>query len=261
MANYIDKEIVCEAYVHLDVQEDLTELQIEKIERHLKKFFDDRVRFLLGEEVATEIETAEGSLKVKLTAFAGIAALLGGGVLKYPEFRDAVKAIYDDSRMLAEASNLETVFVTRTPSCDRLHAEARTGVIGKTAKLITALETIKSKTGNINVPVSRADIREIDQLGVAIGRLDAEMRNILEKVKTDEDRFCLAKGIHQAFNQLPEILSAETGLKNTPLSQTILESSNLTIPAESAFQRYTAAVKTAKDYLKRVGVASLPKKA
>jgi len=261
MANYIDKEIICEAYVHLDVHEDLSEYEIEKIERHLKKFFDERVRFLLGEGVSTEIETAEGSLKVKMTAFAGIAALLGGGVLKYPDFRDAVKAIYEDSRMLAEASNLETVFATRTPSCDRLHAEARTGVIGKTAKLVTGIETIKAKVGNVKTPVSRADVREIDQLGVAVVRLDAEMRNILEKVKTDEDRFCLAKGIHQAFNQLPEVLSAETNLKKTPLSQSILESANLALQTESAFQRYTAAVKTAKDYLKRIGVASLPKNA
>ena len=145
MAQYINKEIVCEAYVHLEVDDSFTPEKIKKIENELKAFFDARVKFLLGDAVQTAIETEPGSLKVKLKAVAGIAALLGTAAISYPSFRDGVKAFYDDSRMLAEATNLETVFITRTQSCDRLHTEARTGVIGKIAKLVSAIETLNSK--------------------------------------------------------------------------------------------------------------------
>lgn len=260
MANYIDKEIICEAYVHLDVDESMTDAQIEKFKIQLKAFFDARVKFLLGEDVLTQIETADGSLKVKLTAFAGIAALLGTAVLKYPDFRNSVKAIYEDSRMLAEATNLETVFVTRTPSCDRLHSEARTGIIGRTAKLVSGLETLKSKVEGLKAPTTRADVRELDLVASAVSKFDEESRRLLEKVNSDADRFCLARGLFEAAKQFPEILPAEVEFKNTPLKQAILKENNQHLLVESAFQRYTASVKTYKSYLKMIGVASQPKK-
>lgn len=257
MARYIDKEIICEAYVHLDVDDSITPAQVAEIEKKLKHFFDERVRFLLGESVQTEIKTEDGSLKVTLTAYAGIVALLGG-IGQYPAFRDGVKAIYEDSRMLAEATNLETVFVTRTPSCDRLHAEARTGVIGRIAKVVTSVDTIHSQISALHIPSTKADITRIAEITNSITRLDSESRRILEKIQTDDDKFCIAKGLHTAFSQFPEVLPIELGLSNTPMNKSLLHQLGVENRAASEFQRYTATVRSAKEMMKRTAVAAKP---
>lgn len=261
MANYIDQEIVCEAYVHLDIDEAVTSEEIERIKNQLKKFFDDRVKFLFGPEVETSIQTADGSLKVTLSAFAGIAALLGGAVLNYSEFRNSVRAIYDDSKMLAEATNFETIFVTRTPSCDRLHAEARTGVIGRTAKLLTAIDTLKAQIQDLRAPATKTNVFSIDQQAKTVTRLGNESVALLGKVTSDENRFCLAKGIYDAMKQLPDALPAELELKNDPLKRSLLKQAQQDLLAIAAFQNYTAAIKGAREALIRIGEASKPKSA
>jgi hypothetical protein len=97
-------------------------------------------------------------------------------------------------------------------------------------------------------------------LADSVIKLDSESRRILEKIQTDEDRFCLAKGLHQAFSQFPEVLPAEKDLKSSQLKMSMLRTENMNNLALSEFQRYTSAVRSAKQVLKLMGVASLPKK-
>lgn len=261
MARYIDKEIICEAYIHLDVDDSFSPEKIKIIEAQLKSFFDARVKFLLGDSVQTEVETEPGSLKVKLTAFAGVAALLGATVIKYPDFREGVRTLYEDSKLLAEATNLETIFVTKTPSCDRLHAEARTGVIGRIAKLVSSVESLREQANNLPAPSKKTDINRIIETTRTVDNLSAEAQKLLSKVQTDEDRFCISKGLHSAFKQLPETLPAEKELQNSPLKQSILHSLNLDITTKAELQKYSDAVRSAKEILKKIGVASQPQKA
>lgn len=261
MARYINKEIICEAYIHLEVDDSFSPEKIKKIEAELKSFFDARVKFLLGDSVQTEVETEPGSLKVKLTAFAGVATLLGAAVINYPDFREGVRTLHEDSKLLAEATNLETIFVTKTPSCDRLHAEARTGVIGRIAKLVSSIENLRDQANNLAAPTKKTDINRIIETTRAVDNLSAEAVKLLSKVQTDEDRFCIAKGLFSAFKQLPETLQAEKELKNSPLKQSILNRLNLDITTAAEFQRYSAAVHNAKETLKKIGVASRPQKA
>ena len=261
MARYINKEIICEAYIHLEVDDSFSPEKIKKIEAELKSFFDARVKFLLGDSVQTEVETEPGSLKVKLTAFAGVATLLGAAVINYPNFREGVRTLHEDSKLLAEATNLETIFVTKTPSCDRLHAEARTGVIGRIAKLVSSIENLRDQAKNLAAPTKKTDINRIIETTRAVDNLSTEAVKLLSKVQTDEDRFCIAKGLFSAFKQLPETLQAEKELKNSPLKQSILNGLNLDIATAAEFQRYSAAVRNAKETLKKIGVASRPQKA
>lgn len=261
MARYINKEIVCEAYIHLEVDESFSPEKIKTIEAQLKSFFDARVKFLLGESVQTEVETEPGSLKVKLTAFAGVAALLGGAIIKYPDFREGVRILYEDSKLLAEASNLETIFVTKTPSCNRIHAEARTGVVGRIAKLVSSIENLREQAINLPAPSKKTDINRIIDTTRAVDALSSEAQKLVSKIQTDEDRFCIAKGLHSAFEQLPATLPAEKELKNTPLKQSILHSLNLDIVAMAELQKYSDAVRSAKEILKKIGIDSQQKKA
>ena len=87
-----------------------------------------------------------------------------GAVLKYPDFRNSIKMIHEDSKILAEATALETIFITKTPSCDRIHTEARTGVVGRTAKLVTMLESLSDQAKGIKAPATKADVRGISEL-------------------------------------------------------------------------------------------------
>lgn len=258
MANYINKEIICEAYIHLEVGNN-SELDLNNLKKHLKNFFDARVDFLLGESVNTEIEFFEGSIIAKLTAFAGIASLIGGAVLKYPDFRDSLKSMYEDGIMLAEAANLEMIFVTRTPRCDRLHFEARTGVIGRAAKLVTTIESLKEKALTLKAPSSYKEIKELGEIYLMVLRLDDESRRILGKVQSDEDRFCLAQGFHEAFNQLPTSLPAEVALRSDLIKQAKLKAEQIDFEAQTSFKRYEAAVKAAKDGLKKIALDSKPR--
>jgi hypothetical protein len=261
MARYIDKEIICEAYIHLEVDESFSPEKIKIIERELKSFFDARVKFLLGESVQTEVKTEPGSLKVKLTAFAGVATLLSAAVINYPDFREGVRTLYEDSKLLAEATNLETIFITRTPSCDRLHAEARTGVIGRIAKLVSGIESLREQANNLAAPTKKIDINRIIETTRAVDNLSAEAQKLLSKVQTDEDRYCIAKGLHSAFKELPTTLPAEKELENSSLKRSILNSLKLDIATEAEFLKYSNAVRNAKEILKKIGVAAQPQKA
>lgn len=265
MANYIDKEIICEAYVHLDIDTNLTAVDILRVKTHVKRYFDERVKFLLGESVETTVDSAEGSLKLTLTAYAGIAALVGvvGAVdsVDFPAFSTTIKGTYEDSRMLAEATNLEAIFATRTPSCDRLHAEARTGLVGKTAKLVTALETLAVQAQQAYAPSTKTEVLRIDQLGQSVLKLDSEARKILAKVQSDQDRYCLAAGLYAAFKQLPSALPAERDLAESADKRLTLEKMQLDQVALAANQRYRAAVRTARSALKQIAEESLPKRA
>lgn len=261
MANYIDKEIICEAYVHLEFDDYSNEDKLKKIKNTVKKYFDDRVEFLLGDSIETFIETEEGSLKLKVTAVAGIATLVGSAILKYPDFRNSIKTIHEDSKLLAEATALETIFVTKTPSCDRLHTEARTGVIGKTAKIISALETLSEHSKGIKAPATKADIKVISDLNAKIISLTEEVSKLLEKINNDDDRYCIAKGMFLSFKQFPEVMPAEQDLKKSEIKQTLLNSDDLKIKIQTEFHSYTAAIRSAKEMIKRIGVASKPKNA
>ena len=163
--------------------------------------------------------------------------------------------------MLAEATNLETIFVTRTPSCDRLHAEARTGIIGRTAKLLTAIDTLKTQIQDLGAPATKSNVFSIDQQAKTVARLGNEAVTLLGKVSSDENRLCLARGIYDAMKQLPDSLPAELELKNDPLKQSLLKQAQQDLLAIAAFHSYTTAIRGAREALKRIGVASKPKPA
>lgn len=261
MANYINKEIVCEMYIHLEYDDYSNQQKLNAIKAGVKKYFDERVNFLLGDSIETLVETEEGSLKLKVTAFAGIAALVGGAVLKYPDFRNSIKMIHEDSKILAEATALETIFITKTPSCDRIHTEARTGVVGRTAKLVTMLESLSDQAKGIKAPATKADVRGISELSGKLVAISGDVEKLLQKIGNDEDRFCIAKGFYLSFQQFPEILPAEQELKKSQIKNALLNSDGLKINIEMEFHKYTAAIKSAKEIVKRIGVASKPKAA
>lgn len=253
MANYIDKEIICESYIHLEFNDYNNTERVKEIEAKVKKYFDERLKHFLGTDIQSIVETEEGSLKLKITAFAGIIGLLGGSVLKYTDFRDNVKAIYSDSQALAQATAFETVFVSNVPSCEKIHSEARTGVIGRTAKLISAFEKLTSSAKYSTSPVNKDTLEDLKKLNKKINAYIDEMHNLLGKIKNDEDRFCIASGLHSTMQQFPKSLGAKDDLLKHPIKKTLLQSENILVETEIEIQNYENIIDSALKSLKNIG--------
>lgn len=165
MANYIDKEIICESYIHLEFDDYSNAQRVKEIERRVKNYFDERLVHFLGANVETVIETEEGSLKLKITAYASsLLSVIGVIGLNYTDFRDNIRAVYSDSQALAQATTFETVFISGAPSCNKIHSEARTGIIGKTSKLITAFEKLSNSAKYSIAPSNRDTLEELKNL-------------------------------------------------------------------------------------------------
>ena len=56
MANYINREVLCEAYTHLDIQTYSKQEDREKLEAELKEFIQPRAKFMFGDAVEVNIE-------------------------------------------------------------------------------------------------------------------------------------------------------------------------------------------------------------
>lgn len=63
MANYINKDILCQAYIHIDpVPLDGSEL--DQFQIILDEFLSSRGKFFIYDEVDSEVALKDGSLKV-----------------------------------------------------------------------------------------------------------------------------------------------------------------------------------------------------
>ena len=67
MANYLKKDILCEAYTHLDIGLYENKEELDKLKRNMQNFLEERARFLFGDEVTVQVSFEEGSLKTTLT--------------------------------------------------------------------------------------------------------------------------------------------------------------------------------------------------
>ncbi|MFY0448402.1 hypothetical protein ACOMHD_10190, partial [Xanthomonas codiaei] len=128
MANYIKKEILAEAYTHLDIEIFDDKLRLDQLRSELTAFFKERASFLFGTDVDIVVEFEEGSLKTRVIAFGSAAAVIAGAIGAYPSFKEGVTHIANDAVAIAQSANIEVIFRTRTAYCDRLRVEKRRGV-------------------------------------------------------------------------------------------------------------------------------------
>ncbi|SCX36914.1 hypothetical protein SAMN03159437_05787 [Pseudomonas sp. NFACC25] len=204
MADYIDKSIICQAYIHIDpVPEGLDE---EALKAQLEAFLGVRAEFFLYKEVGTEVELKEGSLKIYLT----ILGSLYVGISQYPDFRQGVELLASDSKRVSEYAISESLFLSKSRHDCVLRTEARTGVCGTLKKIVDEIDYIKRESGS-------ADPSRL------IARMEALNKDIFtfkDNVTDREDKAWVFPQLKQyADEQLPkravpkkdEIVSAEIG--------------------------------------------------
>lgn len=173
MADYIDKNILCQAYVHVELPDDINPEKLSEIKAHLLQFTESRARFFVYPEVAVDVEFKDGSLKSYLTIAGAIYIAIGN----YGGFREGIDYLHTDIKRLADALVNETLFVTRARHHSIKHTEARTGVVGSMKELLADVSTVETVLGQVSVDEISGRLRRINK--------DAEM--LIENLHDDND--------------------------------------------------------------------------
>jgi hypothetical protein len=157
VADYVNRNILCQAYVHIEVPKHLDDAGIENIRRHLQAFIASRGAFFLYEQIETDVEVKEGSLKFYMTMAGALYIAIG----QYGSFRDGLNFLAQDAKRLAESVVSESLFMTRSRHGDTIRAEARTGVVGQLKTAVDKLEFIRFEMTDVSPAVTAKRIAAV----------------------------------------------------------------------------------------------------
>ena len=85
MANYVNKDILCQAYIHIEPT-NMTEDALSEFNKTISIFIEQRGKFFINKDVDTAVELKDGSLKVYATVLGSIYAVISA----YGSFRSGV---------------------------------------------------------------------------------------------------------------------------------------------------------------------------
>jgi len=192
MANYISKNIISQAYIHIEIG-DLTDEEIEKIRNSIEDFVSTRSRFFLNDTIESNVEFRTGSLKIYATIMGTLLGLYEG-VSKYTDFKASVKEIYSDVHELSDYISKEIIFITKAKRDDRIRIESRTGVIGSLNAIIDKIDTISSMTGKRNPNDIAQELKDLSK----------QINKLISVIKSQEDKELIIQGIADISSKIPE---------------------------------------------------------
>lgn len=208
MADYINKNILSQAYIHVEPTDLETEGQLAEFKKHITEFARSRTNFYLHPDVSIEIEFEEGSLIARITVM-GTIFLLMQGVANYPDFREGVGLIYNDSKRLAEYMVSEAQFFAGSKHQDVIRLEARTGVVGSLHKVILQLEQIKRGAGGSILA---------KDLVSKINKAQDDIEELIGNLQEQSDINLVKNGLSTLVNEIPENPKPPKDKTNTPLA-------------------------------------------
>ncbi|WFR81108.1 hypothetical protein P9875_08050 [Janthinobacterium rivuli] len=188
MANYINKTILSESYAHINVVELTAEEKIE-FEMDIKTYQAPRAKRMLGIDIEPVVRTEDGSLKVYLTVYGSLSDALGD----FDDFRDALQNLYMSSKMVADACNLESLFLSGASKKQLIRAEARTGVVKATRELFD-LSTYLAES---------RDKYSHKKLSLLIADLDRKVTTLNKNLTFAKDRLMVWREIHPLAKKIP----------------------------------------------------------
>ena len=142
MADYINKNILSQAYIHVEPRGMETDEQLESFKENLRIFSLTRTEFFLSEGLEINVEFEDGSIKARVTVI-GTLMLLLQGISSYKDFREGLQLLYSDAKWLSDAIISESLYQTKAKHHDVIRVETRTGIIGSIHKVFNKLENIK----------------------------------------------------------------------------------------------------------------------
>lgn len=208
MADYINKNILSQAYIHVEPEALDSEEAIAEFKEHITEFARSRSNFYLYPDVSIEIEFEEGSLKARITVL-GTVFLLMQGVANYPDFREGVSLLYNDSKRLAEYMVSEAQFFAGSKHENVIRLEARTGVVGSLQKVILQLEQIKRGAGGTMLA---------SDLTVKLGKAQDEIQDLLDNLQDPKDHELIKNGLAGVVGEIPRNPKPPREKTNGPLA-------------------------------------------
>lgn len=193
MADYINKNILSQAYVHVEPTAFETEDDLNKFKSDLTLFAKSRVEFFLSPNLPVEIEFEEGSLIARVTVM-GTIGLLFTGISNYKNFREGIQLIYSDSKRLTEYIVSETTFLSGARQQNVIRLEARVGIIGSIQKVINQLESIKR---GANGSMLASDVsKKIDDA-------TKELEKLFKNINDANDKELVRVGLESIAQEIP----------------------------------------------------------
>jgi len=193
MADYINRNILSQAYIHVEPELFMSDNDLANFEARIKSFAESRASFYLSPEASVKLEFEEGSLKYRVTIM-GTILLLMQGIANYKDFSEGIQLIYNDTKRLSEYIISEGLFETKSKHQNIIRLEARAGIVGSIQKIINQLEHIKRGTEG-SMPASNI-ISKINESRIAINSLS---NNIID----DRDRAFVINGLFDIARELP----------------------------------------------------------
>lgn len=220
MANYINKEIICEAYTHLDVDDYYSPEIRGRLKIELMEYVIPRAKFIFGQDVELSVEFEDGSLKTKIAILGTIATLVSA----YGGLRQGADQIVRDSTVLAQATNLEVIFKTKAKTCDRIRIEKRHGILGRVNSLVKTMDGLVVKVNQSDMPTSKSDLRVITSNIEDLKSWHADVERLFEKLDSSETKECIAAGLLMEAKKLPDRLLWEDQLDGNSLRASLVNS-------------------------------------
>ena len=204
MADYINKNILSQAYIHIEVDDDDVFDQ-DSFRESLIAFTRERARFFLYSEVELDVEFDEGSVKARITVL-GALYLLMQGVTHYKDFREGSILIFDDAKRLSEYLISESLFEARARHEQVIRVEARTGVVGSLRTIIGKLDALREGNGK----------NDEKWMSSKIAGVREDVENLVERLKTGEDREFVRQGLLKQAKKLPVEPAPKPKRKSSP---------------------------------------------
>jgi hypothetical protein len=251
MANYIKSEVLAEAYTHLDIELFEDKAKLEVLRKELSNFFHERASFMFGGDVDIAVVFEEGSLRTKIIATGKVALIIGGAIGAYGGFRESVVSLANDAVALAQAANMEVIFRTKTPHCDRLRIEKRKGVFGRVASLLSELDAVAKEVEESQLPATPIKLKRVNETVDRLLTWDASVDKLFSKFEGPETEACVSEGLLTEVNKLHRNLPWHRELQQ-PTFRAQIATSEPTHAGQlaAASARYSATVKAIEKKLK-----------
>lgn len=260
MANYINSEILAEAYTHLEIDLYEDKVKLATLKQELTTFFHERASFLFGTDVEIKIEFEEGSLKTKIIAIGSAAATIVGVLGSYGDFRQSVNQLANDATSLAQSANMEVIFRTKTPHCDRLRIEKRKGVFGRVASLLNDLDAVSSKLSESKLPTNNVRLNNANKVTDSLIAWEADTNKLFLKFEDPETIACVADGLLAELKKMPRSFPWQRELSQPGFRAQIVDAdSNFSGAVAGASARYAATLKSVEKKLEDRSAISVAK--
>ncbi|MFA1260155.1 hypothetical protein ACDJ03_12575 [Xanthomonas axonopodis pv. nakataecorchori] len=227
-------------------------VRLDQLRSELIAFFKERASFLFETDVDIVVEFEEGSLKTRVIALGSAAAVIAGAVGAYPSFKEGVTHIANDAVAIAQSANIEVIFRTRTPYCDRLRVEKRKGVFGRVQALLVELDGITADIEASKLPTGRKSIETIDALTDRLVGWDEKSDILFSKFEDQATEACIAEGLLEEVANLPADFPWQKELVASSLKSQIVDS-DIRVASQIAglSSRYNAVLEAIKNKLKK----------